>query len=190
MDGVAANDGEAAEGDNIQADIENFICPTGAYVCTVTGNALDNTITGSAGSDVLNGGAGDDTFIMGPNGGIGAGADVISGGAGIDTITFASFGAVINVIMDGTASTTMAKKINTDVENLTCPTASACTVTGNASNNKIVGSSAVDTINGMDGDDNIEGNGGDDAVDCGDGSDLLTGLPTRATITAPIACEL
>ncbi|MFT3709772.1 MAG: calcium-binding protein [Archangium sp.] len=189
MDLNVANDGNstASETDNVHDDIENFICPTGAFVCTVTGNGLDNSITGGGGADVLSGGAGDDKFIMGANGTIGAGADSCTGGAGLDTVDFTNFGAVINVIMDGTASTTMSKVINTDVENLTCPSASACTVTGNAAANRIVGSSAADTITSLGGDDFIETSGGNDTVDCGDGSDILyftMGTPV------PTACEL
>ncbi|MFZ5441611.1 MAG: hypothetical protein ACOZQL_16510 [Myxococcota bacterium] len=188
MDLNVANDGESgSETDNIRDDVENFICPTAAVVCTVTGNGLDNTITGGAGADVLSGGAGDDTFIVGANAGIGAGADAFTGGAGIDTVTFASFGATIDVIMDGTASTTQSKVINTDVENLTCPTASACTVTGNAGANRIVGSSTDDTINAAGGDDFVETSGGDDTVDCGDGSDILY---YTAGTPVPTACEL
>ena len=186
MDLNVANDGNTAEGDNVHDDVENFICPTGAVVCTVTGNGADNTITGGAGADVLAGGAGDDTFVMGATAGIGAGADTISGGVGVDTVTFASYGAVITVTMSGVASQA-SKVIGLDVENLTCPTASACTVTGNVSANRIVGSSAADTINGSDGDDFIETAGGNDIVDCGDGSDILyftSGTPV------PTACEL
>ncbi|MFO0601167.1 MAG: calcium-binding protein [Myxococcaceae bacterium] len=189
MDLNVANDGNAtaSEADNIHDDVENFICPTGAFVCTVTGNALANTITGGAAADVLAGGAGDDIFVVGANGSIGAGADSFAGGTGIDTVDFTNFGAVIDVIMDGTASTTMSKVIGTDVENLTCPSASACTVTGNASANRIVGSSAADTINAGGGDDFVETSGGNDTVDCGDGSDILY---YTAGTPVPTACEL
>ncbi len=183
----AANDGATGELDNIRDDVENLICPTAAVVCTVTGNALDNSITGGAGADVLSGGAGDDTFVVGANGTIGAGADSFAGGAGIDTVTFASFGAVIDVIMDGTASTTMAKVIGLDIENLTCPTASACTVTGNTLANRIIGSSAVDTISTLGDDDFIETVAGADVVDCGDGSDIVVSAAGSPTKTA---CEL
>jgi Ca2+-binding RTX toxin-like protein len=188
MLGNTANDGASgSELDNIRDDVENFICPTGAFVCTVTGNALDNSITGGAGADVLSGGAGDDTFVVGATAGIGAGADTFAGGAGLDTVSFAAFGAVINVTMDAVASVTQAKVIGLDVENLTCPTASACTVTGNDSANRIVGSSALDTINASGGDDFIVTVAGNDAVDCGDGSDIVVsaaGAPVRT------ACEL
>ena len=187
MDGVAANDGESGENDNVQVDVENFICPTGAYVCTITGNLLDNAITGGAGADVMVGGAGDDTFIMGANGGIGLGADQISGGTGTDTVDFSTFGVAIDVKMDFTASTTMSKKINTDVENLVCPNY-VNTVVANDANNHLYGGTAADTIDGVGGDDFIEGGGGADVITCGDGSDVWTG---RATGTnALLDCEL
>lgn len=189
MDLNVANDGNptASELDNIRDDVENLICPTGAFVCTVTGNALNNTITGGAAADVLSGGSGDDTFVVGATAGIGQGADTFTGGAGLDTVDFTNFGATINVIMDGTASTTMSKVINTDIENLTCPSASACTVTGNASANRIIGSSALDTITSLGGDDFIETVGANDAVDCGDGSDIVY---TAAGTPVLTACEL
>ena len=189
MDLNVANDGNpGGETDNVRDDVENVICPTAALVCTVTGNALDNTITGGAGADVLSGGAGDDTFIVGATGGIGAGADTFNGGAGIDTVNFAAFGAAIAITMDGVAGTnTQLKIIGLDVENLTCPSATASVVTGNALNNRIVGSSAADTINGMGGDDFIETAGGNDTVDCGDGSDILY---YTAGVPVPTACEL
>ncbi|MBE2248816.1 MAG: hypothetical protein IAE78_04640 [Myxococcus sp.] len=188
MLGNGANDGNpGGELDNIRDDVENFICPTAAVVCTVTGNNSDNVITGGAGADVLSGGAGDDTFVMGANGTIGAGADTMAGGAGIDTVTFASFGAVIDVTMDGVASTTMSKVIGLDVENLTCPSASACTVVANDLANRIVGSSALDTITAAGGDDFIETVGGNDAVDCGDGSDIVV---AAAGTPVKVACEL
>lgn len=188
MLGNTANDGNSGgELDNVRDDIENFICPTAAVVCTVTGNTLDNSITGGAGADVLVGGAGDDTFVVGATAGIGAGADSFSGGLGVDTVSFAAFGAVIDVTMDGVASATQSKIIGLDVENLTCPSASACTVTANDSANRIVGSSALDTINAAGGDDFVETVGGNDALDCGDGSDIVV---SAAGTPVKTACEL
>lgn len=189
MDLNVANDGSSGnETDTVRDDVENFICPTAAVVCTVTGNALDNSITGGAGADVLNGGAGDDTFVVGATAGIGAGADTFTGGAGLDTVSFASFGAVIAIVMDGAAGTnTQGKIVSTDVENLTCASASACVVTGNTAANRIVGSSALDTIATLGGDDFVETAGGNDAVDCGDGSDILY---FTAGTPVPTDCEL
>jgi Ca2+-binding RTX toxin-like protein len=187
MDLNVANDGAAGEGDNVHSDVERFICPTAAVVCNVTGNALDNRITGGGGADVLNGGAGDDTFVMGANGGIGAGADVLIGGPGVDVVDFTSFGAALDVRMDDVASVTQSKRIGLDVENLICPGATACTVTGNALNNHLWGSTQADTLSGGGGDDFIETNGGADVVDCGDGSDILIGAGASVVGTT---CEL
>jgi Ca2+-binding RTX toxin-like protein len=189
MDLNIANDGNATanENDNVRADVERLICPTAAVACTVTGNALDNRITGGGGMDIVDGAAGDDTFVVGANGGIGAGADHFTGGAGVDTIDFSAFGTVLDVRMDDVASTTMSKRIAVDVENLVCPTASACTVLGNAANNHLFGSSQTDTLSSGGGDDFVETNGGSDAVDCGDGSDILIGAGAVAVGTT---CEL
>ena len=189
MDFNAANDGNAAatEGDTIRNDVEHLICPTAAVVCTVTGNALDNRIAGGGGSDTLNGGAGDDTFIIGANSGIGAGADVITGGAGVDRVDFTAFGASLNVRMDDVASSTQGKRIGNDVEDLSCPSASACTVLGNALNNHLWGSTQLDTISSAGGDDFVETRGGADAVDCGDGSDILIGA---GAVPVGVTCEL
>ena len=185
MDLSVANDGNAGAGesDNVYADVERFICPTAAVVCTVTGNALDNHLTGGGGADVLNGGAGDDTFVMGAT----VGADVISGGTGVDVVDFSGFGASLNVRMDDVGSVTQGKRLGLDVEDLVCPTASVCTVTGNALNNHLWGSSQLDTLSGMGGDDLIETRGGADVVDCGDGSDILIG--TGASPVG-VTCEL
>lgn len=186
MDLNAANDGNTGELDNVRDDVENFICPTAAVVCTITGNGLDNTITGGAGADVLAGGAGDDVFIMGATAGIGAGADNISGGAGIDKVDFSTYGAAVTATMSGVASQA-GKIIALDVENLTCATATACNVTGNVSANRIVGSTQLDTISSGDGDDFIETMGAADVVDCGDGSDILVGSGASPVGTT---CEL
>lgn len=189
MDLNAANDGNAAatESDTIRNDVEHLICPTAAVVCTVTGNALDNRITGGGGSDSLNGGAGDDTFIVGASAGIGAGADVFTGGAGVDRVDFTAFGASLDVRMDEVASSTQGKRIGLDVEDLACPTASACTVLGNGLNNHLWGSTQLDTFSSAGGDDFVETNGGSDAVDCGDGSDILIGA---GAVPVGVTCEL
>lgn len=183
MDLNAANDGNPGEGDNVHTDVEHLVCPTAAVVCTVTGNPSDNRITGGGGDDVLNGGAGDDTFLLSGH----AGADVISGGTGVDLVDFSTLGATLNVRMDDVASVTRGVRIGLDVENLTCPTASACTVSGNDRQNHLIGSSQVDTLSGLGGDDLIETNGGADVVDCGDGSDILIGAGAAALGTT---CEL
>lgn len=189
MDGTAG-DGETGESDNVGSDIENFVCQTGVFACTVTGNALDNSFTCGGGLDKLNGGAGDDSFVFGANGSVGAGADEITGGTGLDTVDFRTFGVGVNLKMDGTASTTMSKKIMTDVENVRLPD-SVNTLVCNAADNRVYGGTAADTVDLGGGDDFFEGGGGADSLTCGDGSDIWinTGASGSAAVT-PSDCEL
>lgn len=209
MDLNVANDGEPTiELDNIRDDVENLICPsTAAVSCTVTGNGLANTLTGGGGLNTLTGGSGDDTLIAGTypdvlSGGTGddiftvgaaaTGAVHFIGGAGVDTVDFSTFGATIGMVMDGVTTgfgQGGAKVIDTDVENLTCPTASVCVITGNAGNNRIVGSSALDTISSLGGDDFIETVNGNDVVTCGDGSDIMY-VAAGTPVNAAADCEL
>lgn len=190
---ATATSGVTGENITIQADIENVTCPTSALAtCAVTGSSSDNTVTVGAGVCTFAGGAGDDTMIVGS--GFGA-AHEFTGGAGLDRINFSSLGAAVNLVMDNSAATAPAGlKVATDVENLTCPTGTACTVTGNALNNNIIGSSAVDTISGGDGDDFIESLAGADVIDCGSGSDILLDSAGPdvgpAMAASPLACEL
>ncbi|MDQ2910695.1 MAG: hypothetical protein M3R39_06735, partial [Actinomycetota bacterium] len=78
LDGVA-NDGEAAEGDNVADDVEN-----------VTGGSGDDNITGSSASNLISGGAGGDDVLLGEptdsfdNGS--SGIDTIVGGDGNDAL--------------------------------------------------------------------------------------------------------
>lgn len=208
MDLNAANDGEPTiELDNIRDDVENLVCPTAVVACNATGNALANSLTGGGGINTLTGGTGDDTLVAGAladvlSGGTGddiftvgaaaTGAVRFIGGAGVDTVNFATFGATIGMVMDGTTpgfGQGGAKIIDTDVENLTCPTASVCVITGNAGNNRIVGSSALDTITTLGGDDFIETVASNDVVSCGDGSDIMY-VAAGTPVNALLDCEL
>lgn len=77
LDG-AANDGEAAEGDNVADDVEN-----------VTGGSGDDNITGSSAANIIVGGAGNDVLLGEPtdsfdNGS--SGIDTIVGGDGNDAL--------------------------------------------------------------------------------------------------------
>ncbi|HVE87542.1 MAG TPA: hypothetical protein VND93_32015, partial [Myxococcales bacterium] len=79
MSNDTADDGEASEGDDIKADVENFLCGTTA--CTVIGNDNDNVIVGAAAAvNDLSGGAGDDHLYGGSE------DDTLSGGAGDDML--------------------------------------------------------------------------------------------------------
>ncbi len=187
MDGVAANDGETGEADNVKADIENV--KGGAGDDTITGNALSNVITGGPGNDTLNGGAGDDVF---PQGAAADGNDTISGGAGVDKVDYSGRSAAITATLDGTTASgdlaaSEADILGTDVENLEGGS-EADTLTGNASANELVGNGGDDTLEGLGGDDTIEGGAGDDTINCGAGFDVTVGRVGTDVINAD--CEI
>jgi Ca2+-binding RTX toxin-like protein len=86
-DGVAANDGEAGEFDNVGGDVENLVggfnndsFGGNASANNYNGGLGDDTIDGGTGNDILTGGSGRDQIDGGPN------TDAISGGPGDDTI--------------------------------------------------------------------------------------------------------
>ncbi|HEX8122395.1 MAG TPA: calcium-binding protein [Solirubrobacteraceae bacterium] len=78
-DGIAANDGEANELDNLAGDVENIF--GGFNSDSITGNASANTLNGGPGDDTLEGLGGNDTLFGG------FGQDVLDGGANNDTLT-------------------------------------------------------------------------------------------------------
>jgi len=166
MKDKVANDGVMGQADNIMDDVENLKCPTAAVACVVTGNDLDNVFTPG-----------------------GAGASVFNGGAGNDALDFSAYASAINIVMDNTVSTTPGFKINTDMENVLCPSgAHNCTVVGNAASNHFYGGGGVNTLSSMGGDDFIEGVAATDVIDCGDGSDIFT--TAVAPTVAALNCEL
>ncbi|HSO32921.1 MAG TPA: calcium-binding protein [Labilithrix sp.] len=189
MDGVAANDGETGELDNVKADVENIKGGSGNDV--ITGNALSNVITGGAGNDTLNGGAGDDVFLMGA---AADGNDTVSGGAGVDTVDYSGRSADLTVVLDGVTpsgdvtAASEADVLSTDLENIVGGSG-ADVLTGNASANEIVGGAGDDTLSGLAGDDTIEGGAGDDAIDCGAGFDVSVGSVGTDTLAVG-TCEI
>lgn len=74
----AGDDGEASEGDDIQADVENV--SGGAGGDDLFGSSADNRISGIWGDDYVEGNGGNDTLLGR------AGADALRGGAGDDRI--------------------------------------------------------------------------------------------------------
>jgi Ca2+-binding RTX toxin-like protein len=95
-----ANDGEAGEGDNVGADVENVTGGEGND--TLIGNAGSQTLRGNGGTDLVRGAAGADVLYdgVGPDrleAGAGndtihvqadAAADVVYGGAGTDSVDY------------------------------------------------------------------------------------------------------
>ena len=86
-DGIAANDGESAELDNVGSDVENVV--GGFNNDSIGGNASNNNFNGGLGEDSFDGAAGSDTLIGGSGDDNLDGAannDTIQGGPGDDTI--------------------------------------------------------------------------------------------------------
>lgn len=203
MDGLAADDGEPSEGDNVRADIENLIGGDGNDV--ITGNALNNVLTGGDGNDTLTGGLGNDTFMEGS---ASNGNDTFHGGAGIDTVDYSGRSNDLTVTMDGVAANDgesgETDDVKADVENLVGGDGND-TITGNALDNFLRGGAGTDEIRGGagndvifggadnddlygdDGDDTLDGGAGDDDLTCGAGDDIAYnhGGGTRAA-----DCEL
>ncbi len=151
--GAGADDGEAAETDDIKSDVE-----------IVRGGSGADFFTGTTGDQTFYGGAGNDTFYMGLLASTGAGNDTVYGEAGIDTADYSARVNTITVTMDlnvandGNVAGAELDNVRDDVENLKCPALWACVVTGNALNNTITGGAGADTMTGGAGDDTfVEG---------------------------------
>ena len=173
MDGVAANDGEALETDNVKVDIENI--KGGGGNDTLTGNLLANEISGGDGDDTLNGLAGGDTFKEGD---ADSGSDIFNGGDGVDSVDYSARTEDLTVTMDGTAANDgesgEADNVKSDVENLTGG-AGDDTITGSSGANEIFGGAGDDVIDGAAGNDTLDGGADDDTLSGGAGDDLLDG---------------
>ena len=193
MDGAAANDGVASEGDNVGSTVENLISGSGFDV--LTGNASDNSIqggtasdsiTGGDGADVLDGGAGFDTFYEGTSS---SGADTFVGGADADRVDYSSRSTSVVVTMDGLAADDGASlegdNAGADIEHVDGGSA-ADTLTGNASNNAINGGGGADTLSGLGGTDSFyedtAANGGD-TFSGGAGQDSVSYSGRSASLT-------
>ena len=168
LDGVA-DDGEAGEGDNVAADIEN-----------VSGGLGDDVIRGSAVANTLQGGPGDDLLDGG------AGPDLISGGIGIDTVDYSARTLAVSVDLDGVPDDGEAGEgdnVVTDVEDIIGGSGPDI-LRGGGGANHIIGGAGADDIDGLAGPDTIEAGAGADTIQakdgttdviaCGDGNDTLT----------------
>lgn len=190
-----ANDGAAAEGDNVRDSVEGVVGGLGND--TITGNSGINTLIGSGGSDEIHGAGGND-LLMGDRC-CSSFADVLDGGVGIDTVTYrnATFNPVTvdidGVADDGINGGAEGDNVMTTVENLiggessdTLTGSSAAntilgrggndTLIGGASGDFLAGNSASDTHEGQAGKDEINsrGDGGPDTDNCGTEADIAT----------------
>ncbi len=200
MDGVA-DDGEAGEGDNIGADVEDVEGGQAAnrMVGTQTGAPTrmqggpgNDSITGGPGTDSISSGAGNDTISSGEGTDQifdGSGADTIATGAGDDEID-ASFDDGSADVMSGGSGTdrvTFTERLTPiavsldDVANdgrageNDNVAADVEDVVGTAFNDTLSGSSSSNQLDGGGGSDTLSGLGGSDSLTGGRGNDLLNG---------------
>lgn len=181
MDGVAADDGESSEGDNVKVDVENLI--GGAGNDAITGNSSANILTGGLGNDTINGSTGNDSFASDADGL--DGDDSLTGGLGDDVVDYSARTVAITAeLSDGGGNGSEADVYATDIENITGGTAND-DLTGDANNNEIYGGDGDDTLDGAAGDDVLDGGAGTNDLSCGagDGDIGVNG-------TADATCEI
>jgi Ca2+-binding RTX toxin-like protein len=163
LDGVA-NDGRlagrdhGAEGDNVDADVENVI--GGGGDDRLSGSAANNRLVGNGGNDILRGGAGDDVLDGG------AGRDWMLGGPGNDTADYSSRTRGLRLSLNGKfddGEPGERDNVFADVE----------TVIGGSGNDVLTGSAANNRLEGRDGNDTLTGGAGKDWLLGGNGDDTL-----------------
>jgi len=202
------DDGEAGEGDNVGADIENAYGGAGNNLLTgsssanslvgaggldtIDGAAGDDLLTGGLESDFLTGGAGNDTIVAGDGADTvmaGAGNDNQDGGLGTDTLDHSAVTVAITVTLSSVSpQNTIGAGTDTlaGFENLVGGTG-ADTLGGDAGANILSGNSGNDSIFGDAGDDTISGDLGTDTVDYSAFAGGLTVALSPATGATPSA---
>ncbi|MBD3753416.1 MAG: calcium-binding protein, partial [Micrococcales bacterium] len=134
----------------------------------LVGNAGANELSGESGDDFLYGMAGDDLLIGG------TGVDRLVGGDGTDTISYAHFGAGVEIYLDnGISWDGTSMDFLETIEN----------VTGSIFSDYMVGTTGANVLNGSAGNDFLYGMGGDDLLIGGMGVDRLFGGDGIDTIT-------
>ena len=180
--GDGPNDGGAggAEGDDVQADVENLSGSSGDDV--LTGSAAGNVLEGFNGADVINGLGGTDTatyqrLIVDTPGGltpmprtVGVTVDIGAGGANDGS-------AADDQNAGGDRDTVVG-----DVENL-IGSPVADTFTGSNFKNVLAGAGGGDTLRGGNNEDTLLGDDGDDTLDGGNDADVFVGAAGTDTAT-------
>lgn len=153
IDGVA-NDGTAAEFDNVFVSTENVLSGTGND--TLTGSAGPNALGGNSGDDRVNGGADNDT-IRG-----GSGADTLVGAAGADSIRGEDGN---DVVFGGSGADSIFGGNGND------------NLIGGVGADKIFGEAGNDQISSADGaiDATVDGGAGFDIIDIDGGDPVVNG---------------
>ncbi|HTV18736.1 MAG TPA: hypothetical protein VMG12_08700 [Polyangiaceae bacterium] len=175
-----ADDGKAAELDDVRGDVENVTGGTANDI--LTGSSSPNLLNGGAGNDnisggiggtctgagsdtdSLNGGDGDDVFQMGWAANC---SDILDGGAGSDMANYELRTAALTIDIDGAADDgeTENDNVKTTVEG----------VMGGSGDDSITGSTGNDDLHGGIGLDTIAGGTGNDSICGGLGNDVLLG---------------
>jgi Ca2+-binding RTX toxin-like protein len=183
LDGLA-DDGEAGEGDNVAADVENVIGGSDRDVLVGSGAAnvldgrgADDQLFGRGGNDRLEGGAGNDT-LMGEEGNdaligtdgddhliAGDGDDDLSGGGGTDVL---EAGAGRDTLAGGPGGDTLAGGDGNDSLDGAEPG-----LIGGDGNDTLDGGSGADGLRGGPGNDDLDGGLGPDVINGDDGEDTL-----------------
>lgn len=172
LPGEPADDGEAGEGDFVEADVENLVGGSGNDSLTGTqlapgaetvtpGLTRNNILRGNDGNDTLNGLDGNDVL----DGGFGT--DILNGGAGIDTADYSSRTHHLVLDLDGVADDGAVgekDRIGTDIEN----------INGGAGNDKIYGNAVANVLKGGAGNDVLDGGLGKDGLYGGLGIDTAS----------------
>ena len=213
--GAGANDGAAAENDDVMSDVEVVTGGTGddtltadaTLPATLNGGPGNDTLIGGSGNDTLNGGAGNDILrgmagndVMNGDdgndtfdeGSASNGSDVMNGGAGIDTVDYSARTVALVVTMDGAAANDGEAgendNVKADIENLKAGSGDD-TITGNALSNVITGGPGNDVLNGGAGDDVFPQGAaadGNDTISGGAGVDKVDYSGRSADITATL----
>jgi Ca2+-binding RTX toxin-like protein len=156
-----ANDGEAAESDNVGTDVESLI--GGAGNDRITGSAAANGIWAGGGDDIVDGSAG---------------GDWLNGGAGFDTADYSSRIKAVTLSLDDQFNDGEAGEndgIGPDFESLV----------GGWGSDTLRGGPNADRLEGGSGNDSLEGLGGKDVMRGGAGADTVR---SRDLLVDDIGC--
>jgi Ca2+-binding RTX toxin-like protein len=173
---------------------------TGDRLSGLDGN---DTLYGNDGNDQLRGGDGNDKLYAGDADEFIRGMDLLEGGAGNDTLVggnsskmLGGDGNDVYTVSNSTAKISELKGEGNDrvitsvdldlsggefsddagsIERIEIAGKLGVSVTGTASNNRIIGNSGADSLNGADGNDRLNGHGGDDVLSGGVGADIMSG---------------
>lgn len=193
-----ADDGQAGEGDNIGAGLDEIEDTYGGFgPDTLTGTSIgknelrgsggDDTISGLQNDDVLRGQDGNDELYGGDGFDLiygHKGNDLIDGGTGTDWVTYAGSTGAVNVnLATGTSSGAEDVDSITGIENLR-GSPHGDTLRGTDLGNFIEAREGNDTVFGLAGNDRLDGGAGTDNLDGGLGTDTCLLGETKTSCEA------